>query len=202
MVVRALLQSVAGLAALMLVACQAPNPVRTQPSFRTTPALAVRNPIDIAVLPLEDGTPSGAAVRHLVIMRQTLERQLPERLYSPLTASWVDARLASHRRNPGETLLSPSWLKRIAGQAGEDAALAVRVERWDEGNLLSDRKVRFQFEAVLIAADGEVLWSGTLTGEVKAGGVGAAPRDRDGMARSCAELALTELLQQLPPHTP
>ena len=46
-------------------------------------------------------------------------------------------------------------------------------------------------------SDGELLWSGSLVGDVKAGGMGAAPRDRDQMARSCAEIALSELLNHL-----
>ena len=98
--------------------------------------------------------------------------------------------------------MTPSFLKRVAGKAAEEAALAVRVERWDESHLLADKKLDFQVQAALVANDGEVLWSGSLAGSVKAGGLGAAPRDRDGMARSCAEQAMVELLNHLQRRRP
>ena len=85
----------------------------------------------------------------------------------------------------------------IAGKAADDAMLAVRVDSWDESRLLSDMRVSFRLQAALVASDGELLWSGGLSGEVKAGGLGPAPRDRDAMARSCAELALNDLLLHL-----
>ena len=109
----------------------------------------------------------------------------------------VDAALTRLQPGPGETLMTPAYLKRIAGKAAEDAALAVHVDRWDEGRLLAEQRLSFQFQAALVASDGELLWSGSLAGTVKAGGLGPAPRDRDAMARSCAELALGEMLVHL-----
>ena len=102
----------------------------------------------------------------------------------------------------GETVLTPSYLKRVAGRSTEDALLALRVDRWDETALLTDKKVRFQLQVALVASDGEVLWSGGFGGEVKAGGMGAAPRDRELMSRSCAELVASELLANLPQRKP
>ncbi|MBX3463920.1 MAG: hypothetical protein KF830_12180 [Planctomycetes bacterium] len=180
-------------------ACQTTEPVLVEATFAPTPAFATHSPADVAVLPVEDGTPDGVVQRHLVFLRQELMRQLPDRLFSPLSPNVVDAGLRSAPAAPaGESILGQAALQRLVGHSGEDAAFALRIERWDESKLLVDRRLRFQFQAVLVARDGQVLWSGTLRGEAKAGGLGAAPRDRDGMARSCGELAIREMLQRLP----
>lgn len=181
----------------LLAACQTPVPLTATPSFTTFPALAARNPSDIAVLPVEDGSEAKDASRLLEFMRQVLRERLPDRHYAPLATAVVDAALHDVHPGAGETLLTPAFLKRVAGRATEDAMLAVRVDRWDESRLLSEKHVAFQLQAALVGNDGEQMWSGTLSGDVKAGGMGAAPRDRDAMARSCAEIALGELLNHL-----
>lgn len=183
-------------------ACKTPNPVVVTPAFQATAALSERNPNDIAVLPVEDGTEDGQVGRLTSLMRQVLQRQLPERFYAPLNQRVVDAALSNISRAAGETALSPAYLKKVAGHAKEDAVLAVRIDRWDESTLLIDYRVRFQLQAALAGADGELLWHGTLSGEIKAGGEGAAPRDREAMSRSCAELAMVELLNHLQPRHP
>lgn len=187
---------------LFAAACKAPPPLTATPAFQTSPSLAARNPADIAVLPVEDGTATNAATPYLDDMRQVLLRQLPQRRYSPLSTRAVDAAVYDLRPSSGETVLTPAYLKRVAGRSSEDALLAVRVEEWNENRLMSERVVGFRFGAALVASDGELLWNGTLAGEAKAGGLGAAPRDRDGMARSCAEIALKELLNHLALRTP
>lgn len=182
---------------LWFASCQTPPPINASSSFSASPALALRNPSDIAVLPVEDGSSEQVASRHLDYMRQALQRQLPARLYVPLAPELVDAAMLKNQPKEGETLMTPAYLKRIAGKATEEAALAVRVNRWDESHLLTDKKVDFEIQAVLVANDGEVLWSGNLSGSVKSGGFSAAPRDRDQMGRSCAELAMIEVLNHL-----
>lgn len=186
----------------LLAACESRPPMLTTPSFVTSPALATRNPADIAVLPVEDGTPDHEVARHLELMRQVLMRGLPERLYSPLGPQVVDAGISGVKRAPGETILTPGYLRRVAGRSSEDAALALRVDRWDESSLLTDKRVRFQVQSALCASDGELLWSGTLAGEVKAGGAGATPLDKETMARSCVDLAMRELLNHLQRRNP
>jgi hypothetical protein len=192
-----------GLAALLLlVGCQAPPPVVVNSTFVATPEFATRSPKDVAVLPVEDGTKDGAAQRHLVFLRQEVMRLLVDRRFAPLRAEVVDAGLQGVARGAaGESLLVPATLQRLAGHSSEDAVFALRIDRWDESLLVSERKVWFQFQAALVGSDGVQLWSGTIQGEVKAGGAGAAPRDRDGMARSCGELAIREMLQRLPLRT-
>lgn len=196
------------LALLLLAAgCQTTEPVTVHPSFTTAPAMAVSKPSQIAVLPVEDGTPGGAAGRHLVFLRQEVMRQLIDRLYTPLAAPVVDSALkgnadAAAARAAGTSMLEPVFLKKIAGQSSEEALFALRVDAWDESHLLTSRRITFQFQAALVASDGQQLWYGTMNGEVKAGGAGAAPRDRDYMARSCGELAIRELMLRLPQRLP
>ncbi len=188
-------------ALLLLAGCQVPAPVVVSATFAATPAFATRSPADIAVLPVEDGTKDAAAQRHLVFMRQEVSRELVDRLFSPLTTAVVDAGLRGVEMPGGESTLAPATLQRLAGHSSEDAIFAMRVDRWDESQLLVEHKVWFQFQAALVGSDGVQLWSGSMQGEAKAGGLGASPRDRDGMARSCAGLAIHEMMLRLPRRT-
>jgi hypothetical protein len=190
----------ASLALLMLAgACTMPQPVAVNATFVDTPAFRTRCPSQVAVLPVEDGTGGDSVGRLLVFLRQEVMRQLTGRLYTPITATTIDAALAgAPKPSAGESIVVPATLQKLAGHAGEEAVFALRVDRWDESGLHVDRKLPFQFQATLLGSDGVQLWSGTIQGEVKAGGAGASPRDKDGMARSCAELAVREMLVRLP----
>jgi hypothetical protein len=193
-----------GLAAVaLLTACQTVEPKSVDSTLVATPALVTVRPSDIAVLPVEDGTPDAAFSRHLTYLRQEVMRQLVDRLYVPITAAAVDVALATkvsavEASTRKDSMLAPAVLRTYAGHAKEDAVFAVRIDRWDESMLLVDKRVRFQMQAAMMSSAGEQLWSGTLRGEIKAGGIGAAPRDKDGMARSCIGLAVEEMLAQLP----
>ena len=81
---RASVSCAAAFGLLLLAGCQTANPVRVDASFVTSPELATRSPSDVAVLPIEDGTPTRAAERHLTFLRQEVMRQLPDRLFAPL----------------------------------------------------------------------------------------------------------------------
>jgi hypothetical protein len=192
---------------LLAVACKTAEPVTVYPSFTTSPAMAAHKPAEIAVLPVEDGSPASAASRHLVFLRQEIMRQLVDRLYTPLSAPVVDAALkgnadAAAAREAKTSVLEPVYLKKIAGISSEDAVLALRVDAWDESHLLTSHRLAFQFQAALVSNTGEQLWYGTINGNLKAGGAGTAPRDRDYMARSCGELAIRELMLRLPARLP
>jgi hypothetical protein len=187
---------------LALAGCQTAVPLTATPAFTTSPALAARNPAEIAVLSPEDASETKDAGRLLEYMREVMERRLVDRCYTPLRTQVVDAALGGARPGRGETVLTPAYLKRIAGRATEEALLAVRIDRWDERSLLADKMISFEFQAALIGNDGESLWHGSLSGQVKAGGYGPAPRDRDQMARSCADIVLEELVRHLPARSP
>ena len=81
----------AGCVLLLLAGCKTPNPVDVDANFVTTPEFSARSPSILSLLPIEDGTQSRAVVRHLTFMRQEINRQLPERLYTPTRQTWVDA---------------------------------------------------------------------------------------------------------------
>lgn len=195
---RTLVGCVAACGILMVAGCRTVNPVTVNASFVASPDFAENCPTVISVLPIEDGTEAGSAGRHLTFMRQEVNRQLVRmRGYSATTENWVDASMAGAAPS-GESILAPASLTSLAQAGKDDAVLAVRVERWDETTLLADRRVRFEFRAAMVAKDGKQLWSGSMSGRVKAGGVGASPLGRNASARSCAELAVAELLMRLP----
>lgn len=199
------------LAALLLVAfvaaCQTPDPVVVNATFAPTADFGARSPSQVAVLAVEDGTvdaerPERHAARLLTFFRQEVIRQLPGRLFTPISAAAVDAALTPVAKPAaGQSIVVPANLQKLAGHAGEDAVFALRVSGWDETSLPVDKKVWFQVEAMMLGSDGTVLWSGQMNGMVKAGGVGPAPRDREGAARSCVELAVREMLNRLPRRT-
>lgn len=187
---------------LLFAACHTPPPIVVNAQFTPAPALSERTIENVAVLPVEDGTPNGAAARVLTLMRQEIERNLVDRLYSPLATPEVDKGLrAAPAVASGQSILVPATLQKLAGHAHEDAVFAMRVDKWDEGKLQIEHKIWFQFQAALVGSDGVQLWSGTIQGEVKAGGTSPAPFDRDGKARSCAQLAVKEMVLRLPKRT-
>ena len=192
---------------LLAAACQTAAPVLVQPAFTATPALAVRRPADIGVLPVEDASAGGAASRHTLFLRKEIMRQLVDRRYSPLAPQVVDAAMRGNAdfaaaTAPGKSILEPAVMKKLVGQSSEEALFALRIDHWDESQLMATKRLNFRCQATLVGSDGQTLWFGTMSGEIKAGGAGAAPRDRDGMARNCAELLVREMLLQLPERLP
>lgn len=198
--VRGLVSCAAAFGLLFVAGCRTVQPVDVDGSFTTSPQFATRSPSIVSLLPIEDGTKDGAAARHLTFVRQEINRQLPDRRFSPTRQTWVDASLRG-AMPAGESILTPQKLAALAQAGKDDAVLAVRIDQWDESMLMANHKVQFRFEAAMVAADGTPLWSGTIQGKVKAGGAGAAPLGRDAAARSCIELAVNELLLRLPDRT-
>lgn len=184
---------------LCLAACQTTPPVDVQPEFTTQVALAQINPRDVAVLPVEDASPGQAAGPLLEQMREDMEANLVQRRYSPLNTPFVDA-AADGRAEGSGSILAADYLSRVAeGFDGDTAVLALRLNRWDESGLLSRARVGFTAEAVLVAgSSGTVLWSGQLSGSIKAGGEGPAPLDPVERSRSVATLFIQQLILNLP----
>lgn len=191
----------------LLGACQSPPPARVFPAFTTAPALATLRPANVAVLPVEDGSEGRRATPFLPFVRQELNRQIIDRRYSALAEATVDASIRGSAeyaaaKTSGTPIVEPALLQKLAGHSAEDATLAVRIDYWDDSSLVSSKRLYFRLRATLVASNGQQLWYGNLGGEAKAGGAGAAPLDRDGMVRSCAEIIVRELLQQLPERAP
>jgi hypothetical protein len=186
-----------------LAACQSGPPVRVFPAFNTSPALATLRPASVAVLPVEDGSEGRRATPFLPFLRQELNRQILDRRYSPLAEASVDTAIKGSAeyaaaKTRGTPIVEPAVLQKLAGHSSEDATLAVRVDHWDNTSLVSSKRLYFRLRATLVASSGQQLWYGNLGGEVKAGGAGAAPLDKDGMERSCIEILVRELLNELP----
>src|SRR5690606_24648163 len=100
-------------------------------------------PTVLAVLPIEDGTADASVGRHLTFLRQELNRQLIARGYSSTTENWVDASVRG-AAPIGESILTPARLTALAKASRDDGVLAVRIEKWDESRLMSERRVYFQ----------------------------------------------------------
>ena len=184
---------------LILAACQTQPAVDVQQEFTTNLDLSRVNPRDVAVLPVEDASPGQAAAPLLERMRGAIDQSLILHKYSPLHHGVVDAALVGSSAGQG-SILESSYLNRVAAAFDDESAvLAVRLNRWDESALLSESRVGFQAEAVLVAGStGAILWSGRITGSVKAGGEGPSPRDPDERSRSAAAIFVEQLLVNLP----
>ncbi len=184
---------------LGLSACATPvSGVRA--SLIQSPDLHRLSPSDIAVLPIEDRTSDKKVSRLLPYMREEINRALPQRKYSPVTSRTVDAAFGDFLPVDGSSLIQEAVLKKLAGKAGEDAVLAVQINRWDETSLHASAIVRFSAGVTLLSSkEGLALWSGDLQGQVKAGGrQRPAPRGPKARARAAAKEFVTQLIDRLP----
>lgn len=190
------------LSMLGLSACVMPSPPPIEDSLIRSAELGRVNPSSIAVLQVEDRT-GGEFVKPLLeTMRQQLGVSLIDRHYSPLGSAYVDGRMRRAVQNAstgGRSSIETDYLASIAGQADEDAILAVQVFQWDQSGLLVSSKVSFVAKVTLFGSvDKIVLWSGDIRGTVVAGGRGPAPRDPAERAQSAARELIKELLNRLP----
>lgn len=188
------------LASTLLVACMA-DPPRVQPSLHASPRLATTGPADIAVLPIEDATPDRKAEPVLVTIREAINEELVERRYSPLAAGRVDSALGTGTNSVPRrgAVVDAAYLGSLAGKAKEDALLGIRITRWDTSSLMANARVRFGVDVTMIESRSkEILWSGTVDGDVKAGGDGAAPLDPAERGRDASRRFARELIQLLP----
>ena len=186
---------------LCFAGCMNPQPADVQSSLSASPELYATNPTNIAVLPVEDASPDRRANPHLAHIRDELARALVRQSYSPFSARAVDGPLANEAiaLNKDGGVTNASLLQRLAGKFGEDAVLGVKIDSWDESSLMADNKVRFSSDVALLDSKGKrMLWSGHVNGEVKAGGFGPAPLDRDEKSRSAAAEFAWALIQRLP----
>jgi hypothetical protein len=193
------IRSLAVLAAVALPACQSVSPHLASTLVAST-ELAKSNPVDVAVLPVEDATFDRRVQPWCEVIRAGLARGLVMRLYSPLSNDKVDALLERQGLRPGSaTAIDASYLRGVAGKFGEEAVLAVRFTRWDESTLMANARLRFACDLTMMdTRTGAVLWSGGLEGEVKAGGYGPAPINPEERARDAAQQVALEVIGRLP----
>ncbi len=187
-------------ATLMLLgqsACYLAPPPTIDPSVRIEPDLKRVNPIDIAVLPVQNATGSEVLDPLLDTMRREIETMLVYRKYSPRAD--VDVHMRFDRNSESRSVVDAAFLDSMATKAQEDAILAVSILRWDQTALVSTNRVGFELLFVLYGSrDRKKLWHGSVRGEVVAGGTEAPPRDPDLRAKAAVRELARELISLLP----
>ncbi len=192
----------ASLALCSLLACQTQG-TKVRDSLVRSDRLAIENPVDIAVLPIENRTHSPKFERLLETMHLEISHQLVQRRYSPLSQGVVEASARGQLPPSRGSLLDEAVMKDLARGSNADAILALQIRTWDESSLLSRSIVRFVAHVRLLGREsGQTLWAGGLEGQVRAGGLGTAPRDPERRAKAAvAEFAL-QLCNALPARIP
>jgi len=196
--------TVLAIPAVLLVGCTT-TPAKIDATLQASPDLLRVNPSDIAVLPVEDASTQRIDETVLQRMREELAKALVHRMYTPIAPAKVDEVLAAAgHRPPSVSVMEASWLASLEGRFGEDATLAVRITKWDDSSLMATSRVRFASDVTLISpgAPATPLWSGTYSGEVKAGGAGPSPRGRTARLGGVAEQFSIELIRLLPMRRP
>ena len=184
---------------LLLAACQTMPPATLHSSLRVWPELDELKPADIAILPVEDATPSKVVTPHLDAMRAHLAAALIERHYSPLSQNLIDLRLRETGAQIGSSPVDAAHQRSVAGRFGEDALLGVTLLNWDESALMNNATVTFTARvSMLHSATEKVLWSGTIDGIVRSGGDGVAPQRRADRASSAVQVFADALIGELP----
>lgn len=186
--------------ATLAFGCVPLPPAAVNSSLQASDGLRTTNPSNVAVVPVEDATRGGNAREVLETVRQEIYAALVQRRYAPLSSKVVDPMVREHGAAVANASMTrPEVLARVAGHLNEDAVLAVRITAWDESRVMASARVRFAVEATMIsAAKKDLLWGGSLDGEVKAGREAAAPRYRDERVIDCAKQIARALISQLP----
>jgi hypothetical protein len=203
----------ASMALFACSACQVTPEARLEHWLEPSTELAVINPNTVAVLGIEDRTEGGTlgelAVEDpaaggstkdfLSAVRYEIGMALIGRDYAPLAAATVD-RLMTPGPRQGVSVVEAGYLSTVASKANEDAVLAIQITRWGEETLLADNRVNVAATVCMLGSrDRKVLWSGSVSGQVEAGGV-FKPAPRVPVARRRA--AIREFAQQLLAHLP
>lgn len=197
------LRSLALLPFVVLGACRSTMPSDLRRALVVSPSLAAQQPADIAVLPIQDGTPGRVLEPHYQVLRKQIAAALAKQLYSPLAPRHVDERLGGGAASAGAgrievAAVDASFVKGIAGRCDEDAVLGVRVTRWDEASIMENARVHVSAEVLMVGREGAVLWSGTVQGWVKSGGDGPAPIARQARTVSALQVFADSLIAELP----
>lgn len=188
---------------LALCACQSQPARQISSGLRLTPAFDEVRPSQIAILPIEDGTPDRSFASHADTLRAEIERGLAERAYSPLAPGYVDTKLRAIGKYGTGSPLDAEWLGSVRNAFQEEAVLGVRVVDWDTRRVVETRRVEFSVDVLMLAAEsGATLWSGRLEGNVKAGGEGASPLTRAQQIESAVEVLAEALVDELPIRSP
>lgn len=150
-------------------------------------ALAEKNPLDIAVLPIQ--APPGRRDLPLAKLRTTFAEGLVKLRYSPLSMEYVDERTVEAGYAPG--------------RLSEHAAFQVAISYWDDDQWRSRGKIDVRAEVHMLdpnAPPGTSLWGGPFQTTLTLRGAGY-PNDAAMLAAACQQFA-EQVLSHLPPRRP
>ncbi|MCC6670061.1 MAG: hypothetical protein IT458_03310 [Planctomycetes bacterium] len=194
---RLLARSLLALVPMLLLACAMRPPAEVQAALSVSPDLAAQSPSDVAVMPVQDATTERRAQPYVEEIREELARTLVRRRYAPLAARLVDAALSGQPKAASVT--DVAVLSSHVGRFSEDAILGVRIQWWDETQIMATGRLRLTADVTMISSkDRKVLWSGSFSADVKAGGEGPAPLDRVERIRDASLRFSQQLGEQLP----
>lgn len=147
------------------------------------------NAIEVVVAPIAN--PTGNAAVPSDALRESFQRGLVKRRYSPLGLEYVDRKVVDAAYKPGSLQ--------------EQAVLQVTVERWDASLWDSHRALTLRIQARMIDAaspGGGDLWAGRIERRFDVGSAGETALGSEGlMKRACDDIA-AELLAALPARNP
>lgn len=158
-------------------------------------------PVDVVVAPVENRSDDASVP--LDLLRESFQRALIKRRYSPLGIEYVDQSLqrsgATSASGSGAGVSEASYRP---GSLGEDAVLRVIVQSWDDSLFGSHATITAELDAYMIdSTGGPELWAGRLTKRVNLSAqLTRAATDRILMGMGCDVLA-EELLAAMPART-
>lgn len=156
-------------------------------------------PVDIVVAPVENRSQDASVP--LDLLRESFQRALIKRRYSPLAVEYVDQ--AMRRSGAGDPAGGGAVEAAYRpGSLGEDAVLRVIVRSWDDSLFDSHATLTAELDAYMIdSSGGPELWAGRVSKRVNlTANRTRASTDRILMGFGCDELA-EELLAAMPART-
>ena len=190
------------LSVLPAVACRSlPDPKGDEVQVLYEGALEEASPVDVVVAPVENR--SGDPDVPGDLLRESFQRALVKRRYSPLALEFVEQAIEEVEvpSGDGEGVVTEASYR--PGSLGEDAVLRVIVHEWDDSLLDTHGIVDARIDAYMLdGAGGPELWGGRVVKRVNLTQYRTrAATDRALLAFGCDEMA-EEVLAAMPARTP
>ena len=188
--------------ALVPVACRSlPSPKGNTVQTLYDGPLERAAPVDVVVAPVENNSTTQSVP--LDLLRESFQRALVKRRYSPLSIEYVDQALQRAGATPDGNTGGVAEASFRPGSLGEDAVLRVIVQGWDNSLFDTHATITADIDAYMLdSSGGPELWVGRLQGKRinMTAHVHRTPTDRLLMTVGCDELA-EELLAAMPART-
>lgn len=151
--------------------------------------LEMKNPIDIVVAPVENT--AGVKGVPIVALRESFQKGLVKRRYSPLALEYVDRKVVNAAYRPGSL--------------NEEAVLQITVEQWDTSLWDSHSALNIKVQARMLDAanpGGGDLWSGRIDRRFELGPEREQFSTEEALVRHACEKIAAEVLAALPARNP